>query len=130
MPVITAFYAALAGLLCVVLADLVIRQRALKRVNIGDGGNPAMTQAIRVFGNFTEYAALVIVLLALAELLGVSKMWLHIYGAAFIVGRIAHAIGLSLTPNASPGRFVGIAATHIVLIGLAISLLTVVWPKL
>jgi uncharacterized membrane protein YecN with MAPEG domain len=130
MPVITAFYAALTALLCVVLADLVIRQRALRRVNIGDGGDPALTRAVRVFGNFTEYAALAIVLLALAELLGVSKTWLHVYGAVFVVGRVAHAVGLSLTPNASPGRFIGIAATHLVLVGLAISLLMAVWPKL
>ena len=130
MPVVSAFYAALTAVLSVVLADLVIRQRMTKRISVGDGNDSALLRATRAFGNFSEYAALVIVLLALAELLGISKLWLHVYGTVFILGRVIHALGMSLTLKANVGRTIGVAATHITMIALAISLLVVVWPKI
>ena len=60
LPFVTAFYAALTGLLCVVLSVLVVRQRMTTRISIGDGGNPGLSRMARVFGNFAEYAALVL----------------------------------------------------------------------
>src|SRR5690242_7613634 len=108
MPVISAFYAALTALVCVVLSGRVIRQRRGKRISLGDGGDPDMSRAVRVFGNFAEYAALVIVLLALAEMVGTPRIWLHIFGAAFVLGRIAHAIGLSATRQPHIGRVGGV----------------------
>jgi uncharacterized membrane protein YecN with MAPEG domain len=130
VPVITAFYAALTALVGVVLSALVIRQRVGKRISIGDGGDPSLSRAARVFGNFAEYAALVIVLLALAEMLGTPRTWLHIYGGVFVVGRIAHAVGLSHTLRPNIGRLAGVTATLAVLIGLALSLLAKTLPRL
>jgi uncharacterized membrane protein YecN with MAPEG domain len=130
MPVVTAFYAALTAIVCVVLSARVIRQRVGKRISIGDGGDPAMSRAARVFGNFSEYAALVMVLLALAEILGTPRMMLHIYGAAFVLGRIAHAIGLTYTLAPNIGRMAGMVTTLGVLISLAVSLLAITLPKL
>ena len=130
MPVVTAFYAAFTALLAVVLSSLVIRQRIGRRISIGDGGDKGMARVARVFGNFSEYAALVIVLLALAEMLGIPRLWLHVFGAAFVLGRISHAIGLSLTLAPNIGRLSGMIATLSVLIGLAISLLAATPPKL
>jgi uncharacterized protein len=130
MPVVAAFYAALTAVLAFVLSSLVIRQRIGRRISIGDGGNTSMARAARVFGNFSEYAALVIVLLALAEMLGTPRIWLHIFGTAFVLGRISHAVGLSLTLAPNIGRLAGMIATLSVLIGLAISLLAATLPKL
>jgi len=129
MPVVSAFYAALTALLCVALSSLVISQRFGKAISLGDGGDPTMSRAMRVFGNFAEYAALVIVLLALAEILGVSRTWLHIYGAAFVLGRIAHAVGLYRTPKPNIFRASGVTLTLAALIGLAIALLLATLPK-
>ena len=130
MPVISAFYAALTALVCVVLASRVIRERFRKRISIGDGGDLDMSRATRVFGNFAEYAALVIVLLALAEMMGTPRIWLHIFGTVFVLGRIAHAIGLSRTLRPNLSRQAGTTATFAVLVGLAISLLVAALPKL
>ena len=130
MPVVSAFYAALTALVCVVLSALVIRQRIGKRISIGDGGDPDLSRAARVFGNFAEYAALVVVLLALAEMLGTPRTWLHIYGTVFVVGRIAHAVGLSYTLRPNLGRLTGVSATLAVLIGLALTLLASTLPRL
>jgi uncharacterized membrane protein YecN with MAPEG domain len=130
MPVVSAFYAALAGLVCVVLSIMVIRLRGVTRTSIGGGDDPRMSRMTRVFGNFTEYAALVLVLLVLAEMLGVSRTWLHIYGVAFILGRIAHAIGLSRTLKVNVGRTAGMVLTLGTTIALSISLLAIAWPKI
>jgi len=130
MPVVSAFYAALTGLVCVVLSVMVIRLRGVTRTSIGVGDDPRMSRMTRVFGNFAEYAALVLVLLMLAEMMGVSRTWLHIYGVAFILGRIAHAIGLSRTLRVNVGRTAGMVLTLGTIIALAISLLAVSWPKL
>ena len=130
MPVVTAFYAALLALLCVLLSNLVIRQRRQKRVGLGDGGDAALTQAIRAFGNFVEYTPLFVVLMALAEMLGTQRPWLHAYGALFVAGRVAHAIGLSRTGRASAGRLGGMVVTQFVLIALAVSLLVATLPQL
>ena len=89
-----------------------------------------LARAARVFGNFAEYAALVIVLMALAEILGASRTMLHVYGAAFVLGRIAHAVGLSSALGPSIGRQLVMVATLGVLIALAVSLLAAALPKL
>jgi uncharacterized membrane protein YecN with MAPEG domain len=130
MPVGAAFYAALAGLMCAALSLMVIRLRGVTRTSIGGGDDPRMARMIRVFGNFAEYAALVLVLLMLAEMLGLPRIWLHVFGAAFILGRIAHAIGLSRTLKVNIGRAAGMVLTLSTIIGLAISLLVMVLPKI
>jgi uncharacterized protein len=130
MPIVSAFYAALAGLMCVALSIMVIRLRGVTRTSIGGGDDPRMSRMTRVFGNFTEYAALILVLLTLAELLGLSQTWLHVYGAAFILGRIAHAIGLSRTLKVNIGRTAGMVLTLGTIIALSISLLAIAWPKI
>jgi len=130
MPIVSAFYAALAGLVCAALSIMVIRLRGVIRTSIGGGDDPRMSRMTRVFGNFAEYAALILVLLTLAELLGLSRTWLHIYGAAFILGRVAHAIGLSRTLKVNVGRTAGMVLTLGTTIGLSISLLAIAWPKI
>ena len=130
LPFVTAFYAALTGLLCVLLASLVIRQRFRSRVSLGDGGDAAMNRMSRVFGNFAEYAALVLVLLALLEICGGSRVLVHALGIAFIVARLAHAFGLARTTAVNPGRAAGIVVTLLVIIVASIALLVIVARKI
>jgi len=129
MLVVSSFYAALIGILCVVLSVMVVRQRIARKISIGDGGDTDMGRITRVFGNFVEYAPLVVILLVLAELLGVSKTWLHVFGLAFIVGRVAHAIGLYRTLGINPGRTIGVLAALCTILGPAITILTIIVPK-
>ncbi|MCX7362107.1 MAG: MAPEG family protein [Alphaproteobacteria bacterium] len=130
MPVVSSFYAALIGILCVVLSVLVIRLRVSTKISIGDGGDKVLSRMTRVFGNFIEYAPLVVVMLALAETMGTSRLTLHIFGLAFIVGRIAHAFGLYRTLGVNPGRTIGVVLTLGTILGLAITLLMIAIPKL
>ena len=130
LPFVTAFYAALTGLLCVVLSALVIRQRMRRRISIGDGGDTEMGRMTRVFGNFAEYAALVLVLLALLEICGGSRLLVHALGICFIVSRLVHAFGLAMTTDVNPGRSAGIVLTLLTILVASISLLTIVARKI
>ncbi|MFI5016226.1 MAG: MAPEG family protein [Hyphomicrobiales bacterium] len=116
-------HAALLMLMAVVLALVVINARRGAKVGLGDGGNKALAKAIRVHANFTEYAPLAIASYILLALGGISAWFIHALGAAFLVGRVAHATGLMQHEGASLGRFIGTAVSCTVLIVAAIRLL-------
>ena len=130
LPFVTAFYAALIGLLCVVLSLRVSLQRRSKRVGIGDGGDAELGRIARAFGNFAEYAALVLVLLALLEICHGPRLLVHVLGAAFVIGRVAHAFGLSGSANANPGRAIGSLLTLLIILVTSIALLVIVGRKI
>jgi hypothetical protein len=83
----------------------------------------------RVFGNFAEYAALVLVLLALVEICGGARLWVHVLGIAFLIGRLAHAYGLASTSDANPARSIGVGLTLLVVIAASVTLLVLVARK-
>lgn len=131
MPVtIAPFYAALLGLLLIVLTARVVAARQRYRVGIGDGGHIELRREIRVHGNFVEYVPLTLVLLALMELNGAPAAALHGLGAGLLLGRVLHAWGLSRSSEASFGRLTGALLTWLVLIVSALWLLWLVAPAL
>jgi uncharacterized membrane protein YecN with MAPEG domain len=111
MPQITAFYAALLGLLTLLLAIRVVRGRWTGRVGLGDGGQADLARRIRVHGNTTETVPMALILLLVLELTGVGATWLHGFGIALLVGRVLHAWGLSRHGGTSFGRMVGTVLT-------------------
>lgn len=90
MPVITAAYAALLGLILLALSIRVIQLRARHRVSLGDGGHVDLQRAIRGQGNFVEYAPIALVLLLCLELVGGPAWLVHGCGLALVAGRAAH----------------------------------------
>lgn len=130
VPVITAFYGGLLGVLCIVLAVLVINQRRISHIGIGDGGNKNLALAGRAFGNFTEYAPLALVLFVLLEVCGGPRLAVHLCAGAFVVGRIGHAYGISRSSGESPGRAVGVTLTFLSMLVAAIWLIVIAVPKL
>jgi len=62
---ITALYAAMSGLLVVILMLVVIRLRRSLRIGLGDGGNRDLQRAIRVHGNAIESVPIFLVMLEL-----------------------------------------------------------------
>ena len=111
----TALYAALLGLVLLVLSFRVISLRIKEKVNLGDGGKPALEKCIRAHANFAEYTPLCLILIGLAESLHAQPMALHGLGAALLIGRILHGYGISRTPQFIPGRFIGMNLTFLVL---------------
>jgi uncharacterized protein len=123
MPQITALYAALLGLLIVLLGLRVALGRINGRVGIGDGGNHELTRRIRVHGNAIENVPLALLLLLVAELTNVDAAWLHAYGIVLLLGRLLHAFGLSRHAGTSFGRLAGILSTWVAMLAMCLLLL-------
>lgn len=120
-PTITALYAGLLALLYLALGGLVVANRRRARVGLGTGSDTALERAVRVHGNFAEYAPLFLLLLLIAELNGLGALLLHLAGAAFFLARIGHAFGLSQSSGTSTGRFVGTLVTWVAILVLALA---------
>jgi uncharacterized membrane protein YecN with MAPEG domain len=103
---VTALYAGLLALLFVILAVRIPPLRYKAKSGIGDGDDPALARAVRVHGNFTENVPLALIIMALAEANGLG-MWVHALGAPLLLGRIAHAQGLSRSTGPSAMRAIG-----------------------
>jgi len=113
---IAPLYIGLLAILSVILALRVSLLRNSAQIGIGSGDNQALERRIRVHGNFTEYAALGGVLLLALEALGFSALWLHGFGAALVISRVMHAIGLSASVGRTVSRALGTLVTWLVLL--------------
>ena len=120
---ITGIYVALATLLVLILAVRVSMGRHAAKVHIGDGGQSSLLLRIRAHGNAVEYLPLGLLLLLMLELNQTQPLWLHVFGCVLLIGRIAHAIGLSMSSQESVGRFLGTALTWGVMLVMAVLLL-------
>lgn len=120
---ITGIYAALAALLVLVLAARVSAARRAAGVGIGDGGHKGLERRIRVHANALENLPLALLLLLLLELNQTQPAWLHVFGIVLIVGRVAHAFGLSRSSGVSLGRALGTALTWGLILVMALLLL-------
>lgn len=89
----------------------VVRQRRGKQIGIGDGGDKQLMRWIRVQGNFVESATLGIPALFAVVLAGAGLWAVHVVALLFIIGRLAHAQGLSQSIGASVGRATGMLLT-------------------
>ena len=121
---VVPIYAALCGLLLILLSVRVIRQRRRSKVALGDAGKPEMQRAMRVQANFAEYAPLALLLLALAELQGVDPILLHGLGGLLLLGRLLHAFGLAREPETFAFRTAGMALTFIAIAAASLANLT------
>ena len=92
---ITPIYAALLGLIFVVLSIKTIIIRRQNKVAVGDGNNLLLPRAMRVHANFAEYTPIAIILVGFVEGLKYNVIIVHILLTAFLLGRIIHAYGLS-----------------------------------
>ncbi len=122
---IVGFYIALNMLLAPILMFRVGQVRIGKKINMGDGGDKLMLSRIRAHGNFTENAPLTLLGLVALAFLGAHPIALHIFGAAFFIGRILHAIGMS--GKFIMGRLVGTLTTLLVYFGQALYILFLVF---
>ena len=118
-----ALWTGLHLILLLVLSVLVTRQRRKHHVEIGDGGVPALNQAIRAFGNAAEYVPAALVGLGVLALAGAMPLLIHPIGFLLFAGRVMHAVGLSRSTSVSWLRTVGVLATWIAYVALAAALL-------
>ena len=108
---IVILYASLLSLLYLALTFRTILLRRKLRAALGDAGDKSLQRAIRAHANFGEYVPLALVLLILVEGSGASWLMVHSLGAALLLGRLLHALGISRVREPLPLRMVGMVLT-------------------
>ncbi|MBO0345739.1 MAPEG family protein [Roseibium sp. CAU 1637] len=121
--IVTPIYTALLALLFIVLSIRVILLRRDLWISLGDKGNPQLLRRQRVHGNFAEYVPFALLLMVGAELMLTPKWIIHALGVALLLGRLAHAYGVSREPESLFLRSVGMVLTFIVLFAGALTCL-------
>ena len=114
---IIALYIALNLLLTPVLMYRVGQIRIGKNIMLGDGGDKLMLSRMRAHANFTENAPLALIGLIGLAMLSAHPIILHVFGAAFFIGRVLHAMGMS--GAFGQGRLIGTLLTLLTHFGQA-----------
>ena len=85
---VTAVFAAVTGLLLLVLSAQVVKYRIKYRQGLGVADDPEFEAAVRAHANLVEYAPLGLIMLGIAEVNGVPATLIYWTGMALVVGRI------------------------------------------
>ena len=118
-----ALWVGLHLILLLVLSLLVVRQRQRHKVALGDGGVPELAQAIRAFGNATEYVPAAMVGIAVLALVEAPPLAIHLTGFFLFAGRLLHGFGLSRSGGTSFARAIGITLTWLAYVFASVALL-------
>lgn len=121
-PYITAAAAVVLAVLQMLLMLHAARGRGKYRAGLGDGGSEALLKRIRMHGNLAENAPLFLILLWLTESSGQWAAYVPWIALAFVVARLSHALGLSISAGISVFRFVGVVGTLLTVLALAVLL--------
>ncbi len=116
---VTLTAAAAAAIINFWLAMRVGQMRVKHKVSIGDDAGGPLTARMRAQLNFVENTVFVLVLIAAIELTGKGGSWLSIVSAIYMLGRIAHGLGMDGGKFAR-GRSIGVIITMLTLLGLAV----------
>ena len=117
---VSPIYVAIISIWMAVLSTLAGAKRGATGIPLGDGGRSDLALAVRRFGNLSEYAAILLILLVLMEVKGVEDQWLHLYGSTLVALRILHPfvlfddMGVPFWRKA--GRFVSAGGTALLLL--------------
>jgi len=113
---ISPVYSSLLIALIVFLAYRVTLFRRGEGIALGDAtASNAMKRAVRAHANATENIPASLILLLMLELNQLTPWLLHLFGVVLLVGRFAHAWGLSRRTGPSKGRFYGTSLTWLCL---------------
>lgn len=115
----TLSMAAAAAIINIWLSLRIGKVRHAAGINHGDGGNDLLMRRMRAQSNFIENTPLALILIAAIEIAGKGGVWLAPVAGIFILGRVAHGLGMD-NVKSNPLRTLGAVATMLVLLGLAI----------
>lgn len=116
---VTLSTAAALAILSVWLMMRAGRVRAQEKILHGDGGSPVSMRRMRAQLNFVETAPFILALIALIELAGKGGAWLPYVAGIYVIGRVAHPLGMD-SDQISKLRMFGVAVTMLTLVGLAV----------
>lgn len=122
---ITLTVAGAAALINIWLMIRVGQVRTSEKISVGDGGNEKVIRRMRAHSNYIESAPFVLVLVGAIELASTtSPVWLWIVGGLYLLGRVAHGVGMD-DGKFGKGRMIGTIVTMLVLLGLAVYAITI-----
>ena len=117
--------AGIAALINLWLAIRCGQVRTKSSISIGDGGNDALIRRMRAHSNFIEFTPIVLILIALVEYSAGTTTWLWAVMALYMLGRVAHGIGMDGAGPLEKGRMVGILITMLTTVGLGLYALAI-----
>lgn len=109
----------LAGVLALMLVWLTfgtIKQRLETETSLGDGGHASLQTAVRIHGNFIEYAPIALILIGLLEFQNAPDMLVMGLAGVFVVARLLHPIGMKMEKDPNAPRAIGTMGTQLVLV--------------
>ena len=109
---LTGLYACALTAVFIALQYNVILRRGAAKISINYNDDMVLAEKIRRHGNFIETVPLALILMASAESVGASAVWLHAIGALLLIGRVLHPLGLKHDVMVSPLRIAGTMATQ------------------
>lgn len=125
---VTAVFAAVLGILMLVLSFQVVKYRLKYKKGIGVTEDRGFQVAVRTHANLVEYAPLGLIMLGIAELNGVASGLIYWTGMALVAGRILHAWGMfNGKGETHKARALGMVLTWLAILVAAILLLWNVW---
>ncbi|GAB5488916.1 MAG: MAPEG family protein [Parasphingorhabdus sp.] len=119
---VTLTIAGAAALLNLWLMIRVGQVRTSEKVSVGDGGNEKVLRRMRAHSNYIETAPFILILIGLIEMTSkgdLSPTWLWIVGGVYLLGRVAHGIGMD-DGKFGKGRMIGTIVTMLTLLGLGV----------
>ena len=117
---VTLCAAAAAAVINIWLSIRVGQMRTAHKISIGDdGAGGPLTARMRAQLNFVENTAFVLILIAAIELAGAGGQWLAIVSGLYLLGRVAHGVGMD-GGALGKGRMVGTLVTMLTQLGLAV----------
>ena len=119
----TPIYAAGLALLFIALSIRTLLLRRRLKIAVGDGGDQQLLRAMRVHANFAEYVPLTLLLLYMFESGGGQSVLIHMLCVCLLMGRLAHAYGVSRIAEDYRYRVFGMAMTFTALGGSALGVL-------
>lgn len=111
---ITIVYAGVLAILYACLTGYVAAGRYKYRVGLGNGGNPELTQRVRMHGNFAEHVPFALLLIFLVDYSQYAPVIVHALGIVLVIARVLHIWGIHTSAGASVGRFGGTVLTILI----------------
>jgi uncharacterized membrane protein YecN with MAPEG domain len=118
LPVTLSAVAA-AAIINIWLSIRVGQMRGKLKVIHGDDAGGPLTRRMRAQLNFVENTPFVLALIAAIELTGRGEPWLAYVAGIYMLGRVAHGIGMDGEGPTKP-RMIGVLITMLTLLGLAV----------
>lgn len=117
---VTLCAAAAAAIINIWLSVRVGQVRRSLKISIGDDAGGPLTARMRAQLNFVENTAFVLILVAAIELSGRGGDWLAWVSAVYLLGRVAHGVGMD-GGALGAGRAAGTIVTMLTQLGLAVA---------